>query len=234
MQGWRIAGENNKQTSHSGRQRGENVVFRSEEWGYQALGSCFDNPRVHCDWLRPLNICRAASHLSSVSPRRCVLSLRECKLECRRWSTACWIWYVTSLGAAILFTSSLEDFQHSWIVDTTRSLILDVFSVGACLTHTQSIFLLVLGAKMPVLWNGGRRKISLWAAPAKHHVTLFHQLEAGASAQLVLLPVNLWFSQEPVWFSTVRAEPGATDRVGHSAPLINISHKFSLNCWIQS
>lgn len=143
MQGWQRAGENNKQTSHSGRCRGENVVFRSEEWGYQASGSCVDNPRVHCDWLRPLNISRAASHLSSVSPRRCVLSLRECKLECRRWSTACWIWYVTSLGAAILFTSTLEEFtafldcRYNTVINSGR------FLCGS-MSDTYTIHLLTL------------------------------------------------------------------------------------------
>lgn len=137
-----------------------------------------------------------------------------------------------ALGRQYYLQVLWKNSQHSWIVDTTRSLILDVFSVGACLTRTQSIFFLFVRSKNACIMKLGRRKIILWAAPAKHHVTLFHQLEAGASARLVLLPVNLWFGQELVWFSTVRAEPGAT--VSHSAALINISHKFSLSCWIQN
>lgn len=115
-----------------------------------------------------------------------------------------------ALGQQYYLQVLWKNSQHSGIVDTTRSLILDVFPVGACLTHTQSIFLLFVRTKNACIMKLGRRKISLWAAPAKHHVTLFHQLEAGASVQLVL-PRNLRFSQEPVWFSTVRAEPGATD-----------------------
>lgn len=78
-------------------------------------------PQVHRDWLRPPKISWTASGLSSVSPGGSLLSLRECKLQC-----------IQSAGSdmspavrrqyylLVLWRNS----EHSWIADTSRSLIL--------------------------------------------------------------------------------------------------------------
>lgn len=64
----------------------------------------------------------------SQTERCCMLSLREDGSGC----------YVTSLGAARLFTSVFKNSPHSWIVDTKHSLFL-VLCEDACLTHRESI-----------------------------------------------------------------------------------------------
>lgn len=111
----------NKQKNHKGRQKRENAVYRLKESGYQDLGSCFELwdmiPRF-TTWLT------AASKTSAVQPykhhtcqlclseteRWCMLSLKWACTRTQTLSEDCCIWYVTSLGAATLFTSVLEEF----------------------------------------------------------------------------------------------------------------------------
>lgn len=73
----------------------------------------------------------------SQTERCCMLSLSEDGSGC----------YVTSLGAARLFTSVFKNSLHSWIVDTKHSLFL-VLCEDACLTHTKSI-----SSQTSVLWK---------------------------------------------------------------------------------
>lgn len=73
----------------------------------------------------------------SQTERCCMLSLSEDGSGC----------YVTSLGAARLFTSVFKISLHSWIVDTKHSLFL-VLCEDACLTDTKSI-----SSQTSVLWK---------------------------------------------------------------------------------
>ncbi len=62
------------------------------------------------DWLWPPNISHTASHVSSEPERWCMLSLKGAYTCTQTLSEDCCIRYVTSLGAATLFTSVLEEF----------------------------------------------------------------------------------------------------------------------------
>lgn len=138
---WRERGW--KQTDKHKRDKWERIPRtrqRNEAIGIPelAMNSMRLSYRSSYDGLRPPIIGQTASHLSSASG----WEMLHVVTEQRRSG-----WYVTSLGAARLFTSVLKNSQHSWIVDTKHSLFL-VLCRDACLTHTQSI-----SSQQSVLWK---------------------------------------------------------------------------------
>lgn len=90
-------------------------------------------------------------HMMDCGPRLFGRQRRTCQAcqaeRCCMLSLSISGWYVTSLGAARLFTSVLKNSQHSLIVDTKHLLFL-VLCGDACLTHTQSI-----SSQQSVLWK---------------------------------------------------------------------------------
>lgn len=161
----RVAGERvkNKWTNHKGRQKGEMLCSgrRNEAiWIWDlVMNSGTWSQGSHNDELRPPNIGHTASHhvnCVSETERCCACHWGECTLACRRC-----VWYVTSLGAAMLFTSALEEFRaflncryknsHYFWMSPLWECIPDPYTIHR--RSSESLRVSVFWGKLLASWN---------------------------------------------------------------------------------